>query len=146
MLLDCHRSPKVCPVTAISQELVQFETQVIQNPEVSGIEDPRGELYGFEVKEYLLTKCAHQMGQKMRLASPVFLRVIPPSSKFFIGFTTGDIVKAEIHKGKYAGKYTGRIAIRFRLSVMLLLPDQCFDVHPKSLTTIHRVDGYEYTI
>jgi len=67
-----------------------------------------------------------------------------PKAKFFMGFTTGDMVKADIPSGKYAGKYTGRIAIRFRPSFMLLLPDKRFDVHPKYLTTVHKADGYEY--
>ena len=61
-----------------------------------------------------------------------------PKAKFFIGFVTGDMVKADILSGKYAGKYTGRIAIRFRPSFMLLLREKRFDVHPKYLRTIQR--------
>jgi hypothetical protein len=37
-----------------------------------------------------------------------------------------------------------RIAIRFRPSFVLQLPNQKFDVHPKYLKTIHKADGYEY--
>jgi 5-methylcytosine-specific restriction endonuclease McrA len=51
-----RRIRKLCPVTAISQELVRFDLQQMQNPEISGIEYQRGELFGFEVKEYLLIK------------------------------------------------------------------------------------------
>jgi len=51
-----RRIKKVCPVTAISQELVRFDFQQMQNPEISGVEYQRGELFGFEIKEYLLTK------------------------------------------------------------------------------------------
>lgn len=51
-----RRIRKVCPVTAISQELVRFDLQQFQNPEISGIEYQRGELFGFEIKEYLLQK------------------------------------------------------------------------------------------
>lgn len=51
-----RRIRKVCPVTAISQELVRFDLQQIQNPEIIGMEYQRGELFGFEVKEYLLQK------------------------------------------------------------------------------------------
>jgi hypothetical protein len=50
------RIRKICPVTAISQELVRFDLQQMQNPEISGVEYQRGELFGFEVKEYLLAK------------------------------------------------------------------------------------------
>lgn len=51
-----RRIRKVCPVTAISQELVRFDLQQIENPEISGVEYQRGELFGFEVREYLLVK------------------------------------------------------------------------------------------
>src|SRR5919199_5337655 len=51
-----RRIRKICPITAISQELVRFDLQQMQNPEISGVEYQRGELFGFEVKEYLLTK------------------------------------------------------------------------------------------
>lgn len=47
---------KFVPLTGISQELVRFDTQVLVNPEISGTEYQRGELAGFEVKEYLLAK------------------------------------------------------------------------------------------
>ena len=51
-----RRIRKVCPVAALTQELVRFDLQQMQNPEISGVEYQRGELFGFEVKEYLLTK------------------------------------------------------------------------------------------
>lgn len=282
------RIRKLCPITAISQELVRFDLQQIQNSEISGIEYQRGELFGFEVKEYLLQKwgrkcaycgienvpfeiehilakskggsnrvsnlclscirCNQAKGNKpveeflkkkpeilkrvlaqakaplkdaaavnatrwelhRRLQStglPVevgsggltkynrqtrgiekthwtdaasvgvstpekllikgvkklivkakghgtrqrcrpdkfgFPKAHAPSAKYFQGFQTGDIVKADIPTGKFAGLYVGRIAIRFRPSFVLQLPTQKFDVHPKYLKTIHKADGYEY--
>lgn len=285
-----RRIRKICPVTAISQELVRFDLQQLQNPEINGVEYQRGELFGFEVKEYLLAKwgrkCAYCSAENLPLEIehivakskggsnrvtnltlacrkcnetkgnlPVeqFLKKKPdllskilrqtkaslkdatavnatrwelyrrlqstglpvevgtggrtkfnrktrgiekhhwtdaapggastperlllqgvkplkivakghgtrqrcrpdkygfparhaPRAKFFMGFVTGDMVKADILSGKYAGKYTGRIAIRFRPSFMLLLREKRFDVHPKYLRTIQRADGYEYRI
>lgn len=67
-----------------------------------------------------------------------------PSKKFFMGFQTGDLVKADVTKGKYAGVYSGRIAIRFKPSFKLTTGGKSFDVHPKYLKTIHKADGYEY--
>ncbi len=283
-----RRLQKLCPVTAISQELVRFDLQQIENPEISSIEYQRGELFGFEVKEYLLQKwgrkCAYcgienvpfeiehilakSKGGSNRVSNlclschpcnqtknnkPVeeFLKKKPevlkrvlaqakaplkdaaavnatrwelyrrlqstglpvevgsggrtkfnrktrgiekhhwtdascvgvstperlllkdvkpliikakghgtrqrcrpdkfgfpkahaPSAKYFQGFQTGDIVKANIPSGKFAGSYVGRVAIRFRPSFVLQLPTQKFDVHPKYLRTIHKADGYEY--
>ena len=47
---------KLFPVTAHSQELVRFDLQKIENPEISGIEYQQGVLAGNEVREYLLEK------------------------------------------------------------------------------------------
>ena len=65
-------------------------------------------------------------------------------AKFFRGFQTGDLGSASIPKGKFAGQYIGRIANRFRPSFVLQLPDKKFDVHPKYLTLMHSLDGYNY--
>ncbi|OLT62075.1 RNA-guided endonuclease IscB [Moorena bouillonii] len=282
------RIRKVCPISAISQELVRFDLQQMPNPEISEVEYQRGELFGFEVKEYLLAKwgrkcvycnaentpleiehivpkskggsnrvsnltlacrpCNQKKGNKyvedflskkpellkkikgktktslkdatavnttrwelyrrlqetglpvevgsggltkfnrkvrmiekhhwtdascvgkstperllIRGIKPLliaakghgtrqrcrpnkygFPKAHAPKAKFFQGFQTGDIVKADVIKGKFAGQYVGRIAIRFRPSFTLQLPTQKFDVHPKYLKTIHKADGYEY--
>ena len=47
---------RLAPVTALSQELVRFDTQAMQNPEISGTEYQQGTLLGYEVREYLLEK------------------------------------------------------------------------------------------
>ncbi|MEQ8999328.1 MAG: RNA-guided endonuclease IscB, partial [Coleofasciculus sp. B1-GNL1-01] len=67
-----------------------------------------------------------------------------PREKFFLCFQTGDLVTANVLTGKYAGTYTGRIAIRFRPRFKLTTGGKSFDVHPKYLKTIHKADGYEY--
>lgn len=60
--------------------------------------------------------------------------------KQFFGFQTGDIVRAVVPKGKYAGTHTGRATVRSRPSFLL----NGFDVHPKYLTLLHQSDGYSY--
>ena len=47
---------RLCPITAVSQELVRFDLQKEQNPEIAGIEYQQGTLAGYETKEYLLEK------------------------------------------------------------------------------------------
>ncbi|MEG4629925.1 RNA-guided endonuclease IscB [Microcoleus sp. AR_TQ3_B6] len=284
-----RRIRNVCPVTGLTQELVRFDLQQLQNLEVSGVEYQRGELFGFEVKEYLLQKwsrkCAYCAienvpfeiehivakskggsnrvsnlclschscnqakrnkpveeflkkkpevlkrilaqakaplkdaaavnttrwelyrrlqstelpvelgsggrtkfnrkrrgiekqdwtdaacvgestpekillngvkpllvkakghGKRQRCGTDKFGFPVPhaPSQKSFMGFQTGDLVKANVLTGKYAGSYTGRIAIRFKPSFKLTAGGKSFDVHPKYLKTIHKADGYEYS-
>src|SRR6185437_3133069 len=50
------RLMKWCPIDAISMELVKFDTHLMQNAEISGVEYQQGELQGYEVREYLLEK------------------------------------------------------------------------------------------
>lgn len=51
-----ERLARSCPIAALSQELVRFDTQLLQNAEVSGVAYQQGELAGYEVREYLLEK------------------------------------------------------------------------------------------
>lgn len=281
-----QRIRRFCPITAISQELISFDTQALVNPEISGVEYQRGELAGFEVKEYLLAKwgrkcvycntenvplevehilansrggsnrvsnltlachqcnqakgnqlieqflkgkpdllkqiltqtkaplkdtaavnttrwelfrrlqqtmlpvetgsggltkfnrktrdiekshwadaacvgnstpmqllinsinpllvCAKGHGRRQRCGTDRYGFPIrhAPRAKFFMGFGTGDIVKALIPTGKYAGTYTGRIAIRFKPHFKLTTGGKSFDVHPKYLQAIQKADGF----
>jgi hypothetical protein len=41
------------PVSGIVVETVRFDTQLMQNPEISGVEYQQGELAGYEAREYL---------------------------------------------------------------------------------------------
>lgn len=45
-----------CSITSASIELVKFDLQKMQNPEISGTAYQQGELAGYEVREYLLEK------------------------------------------------------------------------------------------
>lgn len=45
-----------CPISAVQVETVRFDTQLMQNPEINGVEYQQGELHGYEVREYLLEK------------------------------------------------------------------------------------------
>jgi 5-methylcytosine-specific restriction endonuclease McrA len=47
---------RLAPIGSIVQELVRFDLQQLENPEISGIEYQQGELAGYEVREYLLNK------------------------------------------------------------------------------------------
>jgi 5-methylcytosine-specific restriction endonuclease McrA len=55
-----NRLRRYCPITAISQELVKFDLQQMENPEISGVEYQQGTLQGYETREYLLEKWNRQ--------------------------------------------------------------------------------------
>ncbi|MHB8295093.1 MAG: RNA-guided endonuclease IscB [Acidimicrobiales bacterium] len=47
------------PITPVHMELVRFDMQQMQNPEISGVEYQQGTLFGYEVREYLFAKWHH---------------------------------------------------------------------------------------
>ena len=59
------------PITAISLEIMRFDTQKLQNPEINGVEYQQGTLRGYEVREYLMEKwsrkCAYCGAKDTRL-------------------------------------------------------------------------------
>jgi 5-methylcytosine-specific restriction endonuclease McrA len=61
----------LAPVTHLAQELVRFDTQLMQNLKIAGVEYQQGSLQGFEVGEYLLEKfhrtCAYCDAQNIPL-------------------------------------------------------------------------------
>lgn len=50
------------PITELAMERVKFDTQKMQNPEISGVEYQQGTLQGYEVREYLLEKWERKCG------------------------------------------------------------------------------------
>lgn len=69
------------PVSALSLELVRFDTQALQNPEISGIEYQQGELQGYEVREYLLEKWGRKCAYCDAENVPLEIDHIHPRSK-----------------------------------------------------------------
>jgi 5-methylcytosine-specific restriction endonuclease McrA len=76
-----NRLRKFCPITSISLEHVKFDTQKMQNPEISGIEYQQGELYGYEVREYLLEKWGRKCAYCGKTGVPLEIEHIVPKSR-----------------------------------------------------------------
>jgi 5-methylcytosine-specific restriction endonuclease McrA len=75
------RLAKVAPVAAISQELVRFDLQQMENPEISGVEYQQGALFGYEVREYLLNKWQRRCTYCGKENVPLQVEHIHPKSK-----------------------------------------------------------------
>jgi 5-methylcytosine-specific restriction endonuclease McrA len=62
---------RLAPITALSMELVKFDLQQIENPNITSVEYQQGTLQGYEVREYLLEKwertCAYCSVQNVPL-------------------------------------------------------------------------------
>ena len=72
---------KSVPVTSIAVERVKFDTQKMQNPEISGIEYQQGELQGYEVREYLLEKWGRRCAYCNKEGIPLQVDHIIPKAK-----------------------------------------------------------------
>lgn len=75
------RARCVVPITSISQELVKFDTQKMQNSEISGVEYQQGELQGYEVREYLLEKWGRKCAYCGKTGVPLQIEHIVPKSR-----------------------------------------------------------------
>ncbi|MEG3934922.1 RNA-guided endonuclease IscB [Microcoleus sp. T3_B1] len=72
---------RLAPINSIVQELVRFDLQQLENPEISGLEYQQGILCGYEIREYLLNKwnrkCAYCNIEKV----PLQVEHIQPKAK-----------------------------------------------------------------
>ena len=75
------RYQKLIPITEIWIENVKFDTQKLQNPDISGIEYQQGTLQGYEVREYLLQKWNHTCAYCNTQNVPLQIEHIHPKSK-----------------------------------------------------------------
>ncbi len=75
------RLQKVANITAISQELVRFDMQLMRNPDIQGKEYQQGVLAGYETREYLLEKWSRECAYCGAKDVPLEVEHIHPKSK-----------------------------------------------------------------
>lgn len=75
------RLRRLAPVTGLDQELVRFDTQQLENPEIAGVEYQQGTLAGYEVREYLLEKFRRQCCYCGKKDVPLNIEHIHPKAK-----------------------------------------------------------------
>ena len=74
------RLTNLYPITSVTYESVKFDTQLINNPDISGVEYQQGDLWGYEVKEYLLHKHEHKCAYCGKKDMPLQVDHIYPKS------------------------------------------------------------------
>lgn len=75
------RLRNLAPITALNQELVRFDTQKLENPEISGVEYQQGTLLGYEVREYLLEKWGRECAYCGATETPLEIEHVVPRSR-----------------------------------------------------------------
>jgi len=76
-----ERLARACHITAISMEAVRFDMQLLDNPEISGVEYQQGTLAGYEVREYLLEKWGRKCTYCGKENVPLQIEHIDPRAK-----------------------------------------------------------------
>src|SRR4028118_68877 len=72
---------KLAPISSVVQELVRFDLQQIENPEISGGEYQQGVLCGYEIREYLLNKWERTCAYCGVTNTPLQVEHIHPKAK-----------------------------------------------------------------
>jgi len=75
------RLRRLAPIAAISQELVTFDTQFLQHPEIERVAYQQGELAGYEVRDYLLEAWGRQCAYCHTIGVPLQLEHIVPTTR-----------------------------------------------------------------
>ncbi len=76
-----------------------------------------------------------------------FPRLCLTRTKVHHGYRTGDLVRATVPKGKRAGTYTGRVAVRASGSFNITTAEGTIQgVHHSHVRLLQRADGYAYTM
>ncbi|MEU6391813.1 RNA-guided endonuclease IscB [Streptomyces sp. NPDC046939] len=75
-----------------------------------------------------------------------FPRLRRARGKKHFGYVTGDLVRAEIPSGRWAGVWTGRVSVRARGQPSLATPGGRVNVSHQHLRLLQRGDGYAYEL
>ena len=75
------RIGKLAPISVISTELVRFDMQALENPDIEGAQYQQGTLAGYEVREYLLEKWGRTCAYCDAKDVPLQIEHIHPKAK-----------------------------------------------------------------
>jgi 5-methylcytosine-specific restriction endonuclease McrA len=76
-----QRLRRVCPIEAISMELVRFDLQAMEQPDILGCQYQQGTLAGYELREYLLEKWQRRCAYCAKEHLPLQVEHIVPRAK-----------------------------------------------------------------
>ncbi|MFE1838478.1 RNA-guided endonuclease IscB [Streptomyces sviceus] len=74
-----------------------------------------------------------------------FPRLRRSRTKQYFGYATGDLVRAKVPSGNWAGTWTGRISVRANGQHSLTTSAGRFNVRHRNLRLVQRGDGYGYS-
>ncbi|MGC9440072.1 RNA-guided endonuclease IscB [Streptomyces sp. WG5] len=124
-----HGLSKSHTLDALAVGEVDDATRVVRHPEMV----------------LVTTACGRGSYARTRTDKYGFPRLGMPRQKLHCGFATGDLVRAQIPRGKYQGTHTGRVAVRASGTHRISVPGGYVDTNHRNLRLLQRGDGYAYT-
>jgi 5-methylcytosine-specific restriction endonuclease McrA len=116
---------KLLPIIYKKVEIANFDTQKIQNPEITGVEYQRGTLQGYEVREYLLDKWGRKCAYCGKTTVPLEVEHIVPISRGGtnrVSNLTISCRKCNLKKGDQTAEEFGYPTIQYQATQPLKAP------------------------
>jgi hypothetical protein len=119
-----NKLKRLCPLTAISLELVKFDPQLLDNPDITGVQYQQGELQGDEIRAFLLEKWGRACAYCQRKDVPLQVEHMVPRA---------------------TGTYIGRVAVRASGSFDITTKQgKVTGIGYRSCRVLQKRDGYSY--
>ena len=145
VIRNVHR---ILPITKTTIEVAQFDTQLIMNPQIEGVDYQRGEQMGFwNVREYVLARDSHKCQHCHGKSKDPILNVHHIESRNTGGNAPNNLITLcetchkDYHKGKFELKIKRGKSLR-DAAVMNIMRWAVYDKAKQEFENVHLTYGY----
>ena len=145
VIRNVHR---ILPITKTTIEVAQFDTQLIKNPQIEGVDYQRGEQMGFwNVREYVLTRDGHKCQHCHGKSKDPILNVHHLESRKTGGNAPNNLITLcetchkDYHRGKFELKIKRGTSLR-DAAVMNIMRWAVYDKAKQEFENVHLTYGY----
>ena len=145
VIRNVHR---ILPITKTTIEVAQFDTQLIKNPQIEGVDYQRGEQTGFwNVREYVLARDGHKCQHCHGKSKDPILNVHHLESRKTGGNAPNNLITLcetchkDYHKGKFELKIKRGKSLR-DAAVMNIMRWAVYDKAKQEFENVHLTYGY----
>ena len=145
VIRNLHR---ILPIAKTTIEVAQFDTQLIKNPHIEGVDYQRGEQMGFwNVREYVLARDGHKCQHCHGKSNDPILNVHHLESRKTGGNAPNNLITLcetchkDYHRGKFELKIKRGTSLR-DAAVMNIMRWAVYDKAKQEFTNVHLTYGY----
>ena len=145
VIRNVHR---ILPIAKTTIEVAQFDTQLMKNPQIEGVDYQRGEQMGFwNVREYVLARDGHKCQHCHGKSKDPILNVHHLESRKTGGNAPNNLITLcetchkDYHRGKFELKIKRGTSLR-DAAVMNIMRWAVYDKAKQEFTNVHLTYGY----